>query len=504
MVEEVDQLVDRHGHQVGDRPPAHTHVERLAAQARAAALRADGLARVAGLHHAELDLAPLRVDVGEEVVQSVEVFVAAPQQPFLLGRQRVEGRMDREVELVGVLDELLLPAAHGLAAPAGDGVVVDGAALVGDHQVLVDADHLAVAFAARAGAQRVVEAEQMLRRGLELDAVSLEARREGLLARLGDEAADAVAVGEGPGHGVADAGLRVGVGGHAQTVDHDAELRRVALRSDFGQHLLDQAGCPLRVEAQQTVGEQQRQLLDDPLPRSQHERCGDDGAAPLGLREQLCRHVVHAVAAHLLPRDGREGVARAGEEQLEVVVDFGRRADGRARVARVDLLLDGDGRGDARDDVDVGFVDAAQELPGVGREALDVAALPLGKDRVEGQRRLARTREPRDDDELVVRNLDLDVAQVVDPRPLDVYAVAVFFHGVSRLCRAVAACGYSELPPGSPSSRMLPPALRSFSTSCPASVWRIVSSIVQRLSKRWARTVGCSSLMTRMMSFMAT
>ena len=119
---------------------------------------------------------------------------------------------------------------------------------------------------------------------------------------------------------------------------------------------------------------------------------------------------------------------RAGEQQFEVVVDLGRRAHGRTGVARVDLLLDGDGRRDARDDVHVGFVDLPEELPGVGRKALDVAALPLGENRVEGQRRLARAGESRHDDEFVVRNFDLDVAEVVDPRSFDIYGVFVFFH----------------------------------------------------------------------------
>ena len=80
-----------------------------------------------------------------------------------------------------------------------------------------------------------------------------------------------------------------------------------------------------------------------------------------------------------------------GEKQFQVVVDFGRGADRRTRITRIDLLFDGDGRRDARDDVHVGFVDFAQKLPGIGRKALDVAALSLGIDRVERQGRLTRT-----------------------------------------------------------------------------------------------------------------
>ncbi len=107
FLEEHQQRVDVHRHQIGDRAVAHAHVERFLAQAAAAAFGAARLARVARLHHAELNLAPFAVDVFEEAVQTVEVFVARPQQALLFGRQFVVGRVDREVELVGVLHQLL-------------------------------------------------------------------------------------------------------------------------------------------------------------------------------------------------------------------------------------------------------------------------------------------------------------------------------------------------------------------------------------------------------------
>jgi hypothetical protein len=61
----------------------------------------------------------------------------------------------------------------------------------------------------------------------------------------------------------------------------------------------------------------------------------------------------------------------------------------------------------------------AQELPGVRRERLDVAALALGVDRVESKRRLARPREPGDDDQPVARQGQVDVLEVVLARALD-------------------------------------------------------------------------------------
>ncbi len=100
-------------------------------------------------------------------------------------------------------------------------------------------------------------------------------------------------------------------------------------------------------------------------------------------------------------------------EQPEVVVDLGDGPDRRARVARGRLLVDRDRRRQALDEVDVGLVHLPQELPGVGGQRLDVAALALGVDRVEGEARLARAGQAGEDDQRVPRQLEADVLQVV-------------------------------------------------------------------------------------------
>ena len=63
--------------------------------------------------------------------------------------------------------------------------------------------------------------------------------------------------------------------------------------------------------------------------------------------------------------------------------------------------------------VAVGLLHLLEELPGVGRERLDVAPLPLGVERVEGERRLARAGEAGDDDEPLARDVDVDVLEIV-------------------------------------------------------------------------------------------
>ena len=104
------------------------------------------------------------------------------------------------------------------------------------------------------------------------------------------------------------------------------------------------------------------------------------------------------------------------EQQPQVVVDLGDGADGRSRVARRALLVDGDGGREAVDLVDVGLLHLAEELPGIRAQAFDVATLALGVDGVEGEARLARPGQTGDDHEPVARERDVDVLEVVFAR----------------------------------------------------------------------------------------
>ena len=74
---------------------------------------------------------------------------------------------------------------------------------------------------------------------------------------------------------------------------------------------------------------------------------------------------------------------------------------------------------EAGDMVDVRLLHHLEELAGVGRQALDVAALALGIDGVEGEARLARAREAGDDRQLVARDVDVDRLEVVLARAAD-------------------------------------------------------------------------------------
>ncbi len=122
---------------------------------------------------------------------------------------------------------------------------------------------------------------------------------------------------------------------------------------------------------------------------------------------------------HLFPAHGRIGPADAGEQQAQVIVDFRRRGHGGAGIPDIDLLLDGDGGRNAFDHLHVGLGHPAQELPGVGGEALGKTALSFGKKRIEGQGGFSTAGDARDHDEAVPRDLYRNVLEVVDFRPSD-------------------------------------------------------------------------------------
>jgi len=76
-------------------------------------------------------------------------------------------------------------------------------------------------------------------------------------------------------------------------------------------------------------------------------------------------------------------------------------------------LIDRDGRREPLDGLDLGLVHLPEEVSSIGRETLDVSALPFGVDRLERERGLARAREAGDDGKGLSRDRDVDILEVV-------------------------------------------------------------------------------------------
>ena len=119
------------------------------------------------------------------------------------------------------------------------------------------------------------------------------------------------------------------------------------------------------------------------------------------------------------------GLRRAGHEQLQVVVDLGDRADCRAGGLDAVALLDGDRGGNSLNGLRLRLVHAVEELPCVGAERLDVATLPLGIDRIEGETRLTRPTGACEDDERPCGKVEVDALEIILRDAAKAYPVLV-------------------------------------------------------------------------------
>ncbi len=230
-------------------------------------------------------------------------------------------------------------------------------------------------------------------------------------------------LGDGKPFGELERGLEgVGEAGRDAVADDDAVdhhldvvLELLVERRGFGDLIKGAVDLHALEAALHQLGE----LLAVLALAAAHDRGEQIEAGAFGQRQHAVDHLAHRLALDRQARRRRIGHADAGEQEPHVVVDLGNRADGRARVAAGRLLLDGDGRRQAVDLVDVRLLHHLEELAGVGGEALDIAALALGIDGVEGERRLARARQAGEHDQPVARQVEVDVLEVVFPRPAD-------------------------------------------------------------------------------------
>jgi len=101
------------------------------------------------------------------------------------------------------------------------------------------------------------------------------------------------------------------------------------------------------------------------------------------------------------------------EEMAEMIEDLGGATDRRPRTGDTVALFDRNGRRQIRNVIDLRPRKPLQKLSRVGRQRTHIAALPFGVQRVEGQRRLPRTRRARHDSEGPQWENTVDSAQIV-------------------------------------------------------------------------------------------
>ena len=119
--------------------------------------------------------------------------------------------------------------------------------------------------------------------------------------------------------------------------------------------------------------------------------------------EYLIDHLTYALRGQINAVDRAARQPGACIQQAQVIIDLGDRTYGGAWIVGSGLLLDGYGRREALDAIDVRLIHHGQELACVSGQRLHVTALALGVQRVKGQGRFAGSGQSREHDQLVPR-----------------------------------------------------------------------------------------------------
>ena len=144
-----------------------------------------------------------------------------------------------------------------------------------------------------------------------------------------------------------------------------------------------------------------------------HQGGEDEDRLPLIVLQYEVDNLLFGILDHLLSRGVGVGLTGTCKEQAQVVVHLGDGAYRRARILVGRLLLDGDHGRQPRHLIHIRALHAPEEVACIGRKGLYIAALTLGKERIEGQRRLARATEARDDRERPMGHIGIDILQVM-------------------------------------------------------------------------------------------
>ena len=217
-------------------------------------------------------------------------------------------------------------------------------------------------------------------------------------------------------HCLGNATARAGLEHHAVYHDLDEMLELLAQRDGLAAELRYLAVDAHTAEA--LFLQVLEQLGELALPTGYH-RCHDKGPLTFAERHDVVGYLVGGLRLDLTPAFRAMGNTHAREQETQVVVDLGHRSHGGARVLAGGFLVDGNGRGKTVDGIKVRLAHLAQKLASIAGKALHIAALAFSVDGVERQRALARAGKAGYNHQLVARNNDIDVLEVVLTRALD-------------------------------------------------------------------------------------
>ena len=382
----------------------------------------------AHVHLVRAALEPLEPRLDARILAAGPVALALDDGGALLVRELLPRHVERDLPLLGELDEnAALPLAR-LARPRLDRALLEGLGLVGDDLVPVDGDDAAEATAVGARAERRVVREEAGARGLE------GARAARAHEATGDRHVRGRRFGDGQGSG-ADlrcvGGAQLGAAVTALPGDLDglleaphvagAELEAIDdhLDRDVGTaslarlHVVDLAHRAADHEPAVAVDHERLPQLEVRLGALDAHRIADDRAPLAEARHRRDRGIVRGGGDGDCVAVRAGGHRLAGEERGEVRLEVGEGGDGRPARLHRRAPVHRDRGCDRLERADRRALETLQELPRVRAEALDEAPLPFGVERVERERGLAGPARPRQCDELARGEVEIDAAEVV-------------------------------------------------------------------------------------------
>ncbi len=371
------------------------------------------------LHPLEIALNAIPAACFPEFIQGCAIAQFAFDDEGLHPRfQIAKGLVDGNAARLAMAEQILLAFDRDAALPRFHHAIADADPAIGQGAFVVDLDGAAEAATGGAGALGIVEGEKRGR--------GLAERRAIVGADPGGGEAELGYFGGAPGSysqhlhlagavtqprfdRLGETGAVLRLHEHA-ILDHAQDRRRDFL---FAHRFIGALNFAVDPDAQEALllesGENRRQAG---LARHWQGKA-DENLLAGARRQHLFGDLGGTQRPDLATAMGTGQRGQPGEEELQVIGNFRHGPDGAARGLDGVALLNGDGRRETFDVVDLRFVHALQELAGVGREGFDVAALALGVERVEGEGGFPGTAQPGYDGEGMVGNIDVDILEVV-------------------------------------------------------------------------------------------
>ena len=171
----------------------------------------------------------------------------------------------------------------------------------------------------------------------------------------------------------------------------------------------------------ETLPRQFLQILFEFAFSAANNRSHDQNSVFRAERENVLQNLFRRLPGNLAAAGRAVRDADGGVQKPQIVVNFRDRADRAARAASGGFLVDGNGRAQTVDGIDIGPLHLIEKLPGIGRQRFDVPPLAFRVNGVERQRRLSRSAQASNHRQTIPRNAHTDVLQVVLPRAGNCY-----------------------------------------------------------------------------------